>query len=80
MLMQPYRNVAGNSGVSAYEILRDGIRVRFADGRTYLYNYSESGRAHVEQMKRYARAGRGLSSYISQTRVPYADKDARKDA
>nr|WP_244848958.1 hypothetical protein [Caballeronia sp. SL2Y3] len=78
--MQPYRNDAGNSGVSAYEILPDGIRVRFADGRTYLYNYRESGRTHVEQMKRRARAGRGLCSYISQTHVSYADKDERRDA
>ncbi|MDR5854220.1 hypothetical protein P9239_12940 [Caballeronia sp. LZ062] len=77
--MQTYRNVAGNSGVSAFEILRDGIRVRFADGRTYLYNYRQSGRAHVEQIKQRARAGRGLSSYISQTRVPYADKQDPRD-
>ncbi|VXB85017.1 conserved hypothetical protein [Burkholderia sp. 8Y] len=76
--MQPYRNVAGNSGVTAFEILRDGIRVRFADGRTYLYTYRESGRTHVEQMKQRARAGRGLSSYISQTHVPYADKTDRR--
>jgi hypothetical protein len=73
--MQPYGNVAGNSGVSAFEILPDGIRVRFVNGATYLYNYRTPGRAHVEEMKKRARAGRGLSSYISQSGVPYADKD-----
>lgn len=72
--MQPYRNLAGNSGVSAFEILSDGIRVRFANGTTYLYDYETPGRVHVEAMKRHARAGRGLSSYISQSHVPYADK------
>ncbi|MDR5738691.1 MULTISPECIES: hypothetical protein [unclassified Caballeronia] len=72
--MKPYRNLAGNSGVSAFEILNDGIRVRFANGVTYLYDYGTPGRAHVERMKRYARAGRGLSSYISQEHPPYAAK------
>jgi hypothetical protein len=72
--MTPYRNLAGNSGVSAFEIRDDSIEVRFANGITYLYDYGTPGRAHVEQMKRHARAGRGLSSYISQERPPYAAK------
>lgn len=34
--MQPYRNLAANSGVAAFEILRDGIKVRFVNGATFV--------------------------------------------
>jgi hypothetical protein len=72
--VQPYRNLAGNSGVAAFEILRDGIKVRFANGATYLYDDHVPGQARVEKMKQLARAGRGLSTYISQFGGQYAEK------
>jgi len=73
-LMRAYRNLAGNSGVRAYEILRNGIRVQFANGATYLYDHRVPGREHVEAMKRLAVAGRGLSTYIARFGGDYADK------
>ncbi|WP_244813756.1 hypothetical protein [Caballeronia sp. Lep1P3] len=73
--MQPYRNLNGNSGVTAFDIVPDGIWVRFANGVRYLYNGRTPGSAHVEEMKRRALAGRGLSTYISQSRLAYDDKD-----
>jgi hypothetical protein len=72
--MQTYGNLAGNSGVVAFEILRDGIHVCFVDGGTYLYDYSTPGREHVDEMKRLAQAGRGLSSYIARFATDYARK------
>jgi hypothetical protein len=75
-LMQPYRNVAGDSGIAAYEIRRDGILVQFVNGGIYLYDDSAPGRAHVEEMKRLARSGRGLSTYISRFASDYAEKIA----
>jgi hypothetical protein len=72
--MQPYRNLAGNSGVEAFEILRDGILVRFVSGGTYLYDYRVTGRQHVGEMQRLARAGRGLSTYISKFGAAYAER------
>lgn len=72
--MQPYRNLAGNSGVEAFDILRDGIKVRFVNGGTYLYDYRVPGRTRVEEMKRLARAGRGLSTYISKFSAEYAER------
>src|SRR4051812_48302287 len=54
----------GESGVKAYAITQDSIRVKFSDG-TYLYNYARPGRTDVEQMKTLARRGHGLSTYIS---------------
>jgi hypothetical protein len=63
--MERYKNLSGNSGVEAFELADDAITVRFRDGATYLYDYSATGRAEVEQMKSLAREGRGLSTYIS---------------
>ncbi|MGF6244233.1 hypothetical protein P3T42_005998 [Paraburkholderia sp. GAS38] len=62
--MEHYKNLGGNSGVYAYEISIDAIKVQFQDGAVYPYDYSATGHDVVEQMKRYAIAGRGLNSYI----------------
>ena len=64
--MEPYRNLSGESGAVAYELGPDYIRVQFAGGRVYTYDYRSTGRGEVEQMKRLAQAGRGLCSFISQ--------------
>lgn len=64
--MQHYSNVAGDSGVVAYEITPDGLLVKFKSGDTYAYTRAVTGRTHITQMTRLARAGRGLSTYISQ--------------
>lgn len=63
--MQRYQNLNGNSGVVAYEIRDDAITVAFEDGRAYRYTYRSAGRRAVEDMKQFARAGRGLSTYIA---------------
>jgi len=73
--MRPYRNLSGNSGVSAYETGADFIKLRFAGGDTYLYDYRRPGRRDVERMKRLAAAGTGLSTYVAQrVRERYAAK------
>jgi len=38
--MERYQNIGGNSGVSAYAIGSDFIKVQFKDGSIYLYDYS----------------------------------------
>lgn len=63
--MRPYRRLSGESGVLAYEVLPTSIRVRFVDGSVYTYTQGSAGREHVQEMKRLARAGKGLSGYIS---------------
>lgn len=73
--MQRYGNLTGNSGVTGYEIARDGIIIEFNDGDCYLYNYASTGRKNVETMKRLAETGRGLSTFVSQhVRDAYAAK------
>ncbi|UGB38241.1 hypothetical protein [Frateuria soli] len=63
--MQPYRNPDGHSGVAAYELGPDWIRVRFASGRDYLYSAASAGAGHVRNMQILAQAGEGLATYIS---------------
>jgi hypothetical protein len=63
--MEGYKNLGGNSNVSAYKIESDSITVRFNDGRHYLYNYQSTGQVIVEHMKTLGIAGQGLNSFIS---------------
>lgn len=64
--MERYTNASGDSGVAAYEIGSDYIRVQFSGkSRIYSYSYRKAGNAHVENMKQLARNGSGLNSYIN---------------
>ncbi|MFT4069438.1 hypothetical protein [Paraburkholderia sp.] len=76
--MQRYRNLSGDSGVEAYEIGDDFIKVRFHPGVVYWYTERSVGAAHVAELKRLARRGRGLSTYISQ-HADVRDGYARKE-
>jgi hypothetical protein len=53
------------SGVVAYEIHDDAIDIEFANGDVYRYDTTKPGPVDVEMMKRFARAGRSLATYIS---------------
>jgi len=63
--MKRYKNLEGNSGVYAFEIGTDYIKVQFREGSLYKYSYLNPGIKAVERMKQLALAGRGLSTYIS---------------
>ena len=65
--MTPYSNLSGDSGVVAYDIGDDFIKIQFRHSRkVYVYDSAKPGWSRVQQMQRLATAGRGLSSYISQ--------------
>ncbi|MBB3835927.1 hypothetical protein FHR55_004191 [Xanthomonas arboricola] len=73
--LQRYGNRDGHSGVVAYALARDAIAVRFRSGETYVYTADSAGADVVATMQRLAKAGRGLSTYISQhVRDAYAGK------
>lgn len=73
--MKPYKNLHGDSGVAAYEAGDTSIAIRFCDGGTYLYTYASTGKRAVETMKRRARQGGGLATYINRhVRGAYARK------
>ncbi len=74
-IMEKYKNLEKNSGVLEYEILDEGIKIKFAGDHLYLYDYVHPGREPVEQMKKLAKKGRGLATFIStQVREDYAEK------
>lgn len=62
--MQNYSNLCGKSGVSAFEIGTDFIKVMFSTGKIYTYTYRSAGMEKVEEMKRLALGGCGLNSFI----------------
>jgi hypothetical protein len=66
--MQRYRNLSGNSGVVEFKIQPGFVIVRFDRGDLYVYMSERVGGHHVEEMKRLAVAGKGLSTYITQHR------------
>ena len=73
--MQLYGNLSGDSGVKAYGIREGEIEVEFVNGQVYLYDDAHTGPARIRKMQRLARAGRGLSTYISQmVRDGYAER------
>lgn len=63
--MKRYKKINKDSGVYAYEIGRDNIKVQFNDGSVYLYTYVNTGKQHIEQMKKLASSGKGLTTYIN---------------
>ena len=63
--MERYKNLNGNSGIVAYEIGEDFVRVKFSSGGIYLYTNESAGKNNLYQMKKLAVGGRGLNSFIN---------------
>ena len=64
--MQRYANLRGDSGIAAFEIGSDFLRLRFVDGSTYLYSRRRPGAVRLDVMKDLARRGEGLARFINQ--------------
>lgn len=62
--MPVYKDLDGDSGVRSYEVGDSFIIVTFNGGKTYRWSYAKAGILHVEQMKKIAKHGDGLNSYI----------------
>ena len=63
--MEKYANLGRDSGVLGHEIAPDKITIMFKGGKKpYTYSYKKAGQQHVESMKRLAKSGHGLNSYI----------------
>lgn len=71
-----YANLGGDSSVVGYEIGSDFIKVQFSDGSIYVYTYASAGASNIEHMKRLARSGQGLNSFINRVvRKAYARRE-----
>lgn len=73
--MKRYRNLSGKSGVVAYDEAPGRIVVVFRNGERYAYTDESAGAPQVAAMQALARAGRGLSTFISR-RKPGFVRDA----
>ncbi len=62
--MENYKNLGGNSGISAYEFNSNSITVQFSTGAIYIYTYDSAGSENIEEMKKLANNGVGLNSFI----------------
>jgi hypothetical protein len=62
-----YESTATAAGVAFYALDDDAIALRFRgdDRHFYVYSYYAPGAQHVAQMKRLARAGHGLTTYVN---------------
>lgn len=66
---KPYKGLNGNSGILRYATGADFIMVAFKGSRdTYVYHNEIVGKEYIDEMKRLALKGKGLSTYISQNR------------
>jgi hypothetical protein len=63
--MSHYRDINGDSGVSAYEAGSSFIDVRFKNGSVYRYTSTSAGAAAIETMKQLAARGDGLNAFIN---------------
>ena len=73
----PYKALSGNAGVEAYSLGKDSIQVRFKDNSVYIYDYVSAGKINVEEMKRLAKSGKGLTTFINQhVKDRYATKSS----
>lgn len=64
--MKKYGNTSGNSGVVAYDIGPDWIKIKFrSHDLPYRYSYNKAGIKHVEKMKSLALKGKDLATYIN---------------
>jgi hypothetical protein len=62
------------TGVRGYEYGDDHITVFFKSGSVYTYTLSSCGGAHLANMKRLANAKRGLNTYLTKNKPPFASK------
>ena len=74
--MKRYKSLEADTGVTGYETDRDYIRVQFKDRSIYRYTYASTGARKIEEMKRLAEAGHGLTTFINQNvREAYEEKE-----
>ena len=73
--MKRYGNLHGNSGIAAYEEEAKSIRIQFTSGSIYLYTYESAGKDDIEEIKKLAKEGEGLTRFINDFRPDYARRE-----
>ena len=74
--MERYKNLGGDSGVSAFEIGDTLIKIKFkTSSAIYVYTNMKTGQHHVEKMKELASRGTGLQAYVNHHKGMRFDKE-----
>ena len=63
-VFKKYKNLSGKSTVARYEIMKDGMTIRFADHSVYIYTNQTADPTNISKMKVLALAGKGLGTFI----------------
>ncbi|MCF6190170.1 MAG: hypothetical protein L3J51_06820 [Cocleimonas sp.] len=63
--MKSYKNLAGNVGICSYELGEKKIRIKFHSRKSFIYDCSNNGEEHINEMQRLAIQGFGLTHYIN---------------
>ncbi len=75
MNMKCYKNLSGNSRITAYQLGHGEITIRYADGACYLYTIESTGAVNINEMHCLAMIGIGLNSFINRiVKKNYAKK------
>ncbi len=69
--MERYENLSGDSGVTAYENRRGAIVIEFVNGSVHRYTNRSAGARRRLRKCSASLAGRGLSTYTSQSHPLY---------
>ena len=63
--MNRYKDIDGDSGITAYEVGTDFLRVEFDNKAIYRWTYASAGPQHVEAMKILTAHNDELNAYIN---------------
>lgn len=64
-----YKNHNCFSSIKYYDYGKDWIRIEFVTGENRTYTHKKSGRRNVSKMKRFAKRGKGLGSFIESNKA-----------
>jgi hypothetical protein len=67
-VMSPYPGVKDRQWVIEYQLGDNSIKIRFHNEFVRVFTVRDSGRAHVDALKRLATAGAGLEEYLRKER------------
>ena len=62
--MNTYRNISGKSGIVGFNILQNGILVKFTSGTIYEYTFESAGKNTIDIIRNLAMTGIGLNGFL----------------
>lgn len=63
------------TGILGYDYNYDTMIIHFTSGAKYTYTIASCGTVHLSKMKQLADSQRGLNTYLTKYKPPYASKN-----